>query len=65
MLYQKIVDLCSQCGISVSKLEKEANIGNGTIGRWRNSSPTIDSIKKVATYFGCTVDELISDVPQK
>lgn len=61
MIYSKIAALCKSEGISVAKLEKELDIGNGTIGRWGKSSPTVDKLKKVADFFGVTVDELISD----
>lgn len=65
MIYKNIANLCRQHGISVAKLEKELGIGNGTIGRWSKSSPTVDSIKKVADRFGVTVDALIAsnDLP--
>ncbi len=64
MIYTKIAQLCKQRGISISKLEKEVGIGNGTIGRWEKSSPTVESIKKVADYFGVSVDSLISAAPK-
>lgn len=60
MIYENVAQLCKRKGISIAKLEKELSIGNGTIGRWEKSSPTIDNLKKVADYFGVTVDELIA-----
>lgn len=65
MIYTKVAQLCKQRGISISKLEKEVGIGNGTIGRWEKSSPTVESIKKVADYFGVSVDSLISAIPNE
>lgn len=65
MIYTKVAQLCKQRGISISKLEKEVGIGNGTIGRWEKSSPTVESIKKVADYFGVSVDSLISATPNE
>lgn len=64
MIYTKVAQLCKQRGISIAKLEKEVGIGNGTIGRWEKSSPTVESIKKVADYFGVSVDSLISATPK-
>lgn len=64
MIYKNVSALCKKHGISISKLEKEVGIGNGTIGRWERSSPTVDNVKKVADFFDCTVDELLApDVP--
>ena len=64
MLYIKIARLCDQRNISICRLERECGISNGTIGKWRTSSPTADKLKKVADYLGCTVDELLApDTP--
>lgn len=60
MLYQNIVVLCKGKGISISKLEKETGLGNGTVGRWERSSPSVENVKKVADYFNVSVDYLIS-----
>ena len=60
MLYQNIVVLCKGKGISISKLEKETGLGNGTVGRWEKSSPSVENVKKVADYFEVSVDYLIS-----
>ncbi len=64
MIYRNIVALCKKNSISISRLEKEVNLGNGTIGRWRESSPNIESLKAVADYFGVSVDTLISGAPE-
>ena len=64
MIYKNILALCKRAGISVAKLERETGIGNGTIGRWEKSTPNVDNAKKVADYFGVTVDSLLtSDAP--
>lgn len=60
MLYQNIVVLCKGKGISIAKLEKETGLGNGTVGRWEKSSPSVENVKKVADYFEVSVDYLIS-----
>lgn len=65
MLLRNISKLCKTAGVSISSLEKACSLGNGTIGRWEKSSPTVDNLKKVADYFGVTVDSLISDAPKE
>lgn len=60
---QELVRLCRQRGISIAKLEREVGIGNGTIGKWGKSSPTVDSLKKVADHFGVSVDALLTGTP--
>ena len=53
--------LCLEKGISISALENEVGIGHGLIGKWDEVRPRVDSLKKVADYFGCTVDELLRE----
>ena len=60
MIYKNIVKLCKDRGISIAKLERETGLGNGTIGRWEKSSPNVDNAKKVADFFGVTVDSLMA-----
>ena len=60
MIYKNIVALCLSKNINIAKLEKEIGLGNGTIGRWKTVSPTVENIQKVANYFGVTVDSLIT-----
>lgn len=63
MIYKRIVALCKKNGISISGLEKTAKLGNGTIGKWRVSSPSVGNLKAVADYFGVSIDSLIFDAP--
>jgi len=60
MIVKNISALCKGRGISISKLEKEVGLGNGTIGRWEKVSPSVENIKKVADYFGTTIDRLLA-----
>lgn len=59
MVYENILKQCKEQGISIMQLEKECEIGNGTIGGWRNGNPRLDTLKKVADRFHVTVDELM------
>lgn len=59
MLYEKIEKLCKEKSISIARLEREAGLGNGVVGRWRTSSPTVDNLKAVAKVLETTVDELL------
>lgn len=56
MLYEKIQEICNSKGITVSGLEKDLGFSNSLIRKWKNSSPSIENLKKVADYFGVTVD---------
>ena len=61
MLLQNILQLCKVRKTSIARLEKEIGLGNGTISRWGTSSPTVENVRKVAEFFGVTVDQLIND----
>lgn len=61
MILGNILRLCKERGISVARLERELGFGNATIRGWRSSSPNVDNLKKVADFFGVTVDSLISN----
>ena len=64
MIFDKISILCKKRGISISKLEKECGLGNGTIRGWNTSSPSIDNLKKVANFFDVTTDYFLEDTTQ-
>ena len=61
MLYANIEAKCKEKGITISALEKAAELGNATIKGWAKSSPKVDNLKKVADYFDCTVDDLLKE----
>ena len=60
-MYNKIRILCEKKGVSITRVEKETGLSNGAIGKWKDSTPTVEKLKKVADYFGVTVDELITE----
>lgn len=60
-MVEKIRSLCKESGDTLASLERALGFGNGTIARWGERTPSVDKVKAVADYFGCTVDELISD----
>ena len=56
MILKKIESLCSKNNISITALEKKLGFGNGTIRSWGQCSPTVDKLKKVADYFGVSIE---------
>ena len=47
-------------GHTVMSLERAANISNGVIGKWKTSSPNIETLLKVADVLECKVDDLVT-----
>lgn len=61
MIFNNIKKLCKEKNISIARLEAETGIGNGTIGRWQKSSPRIDTLKKIADYFGVSIEYFLEE----
>ena len=59
--YDKIREKADEKKIAIIELERRANLGIGSIGKWNAVSPTARSVKAVADVLECTVDELIGD----
>lgn len=58
-LVDRIRTLANQRDMSLPNLESELGLGNGTISRWKNSSPNTDKLSKVADFFDVSVDYLL------
>lgn len=63
MIYKNVKRLCEENGTNIFNLEKACGLANGTIGKWehRVSTPRVDTLKKIADYFGVSVDDLLAD----
>ena len=59
-MIQRIQIKLKEKGLSISKLEKECNLGNGTIKRWETNKPSIDKVEKVANFLGISIEWLIT-----
>ena len=60
-IYDKIKKICKEKGLSVTYVEKKAELGNGLISKWNDSVPSVANLKKVASILEVIVDELIGD----
>lgn len=61
-LYDRVKELASEQGRSISAVEKEACVANGTIAGWKNGKPYADTLKKVCDVLGYNMDQLINEV---
>lgn len=64
-LIENIIALCKKKGITLSALERNVGFSNYTIAKWKNCSPRVENLKKVADYFGVSVDALLTDQVNK
>lgn len=58
-VYGNVCKAAAAKGVSLAKIERDIDLGNGTIGKWKTMSPKLETVLKVADYFGVTIDELI------
>ncbi len=61
MIFERVEALCKEKGISIARLEKECHIGNATIKGWEKSSPRVDTLNKVAQYFGVPIEYFLDE----
>ena len=59
-LYERITMLMKKEKLSHAALEEKLGFSNGSISKWKKSSPTPERLKKVADYFGVSVDYLMN-----
>ena len=67
-LYERIIELCKERGITGSRVCLELGLSKSTLsdiksGRKKSMHP--DTIQKFATYFGVTVDYLLGNETEK
>lgn len=57
---ENIRKLCDERGTTIAQMERELGIGNGVIGKWKNSrrSPEYDTLLKIAEYLDVSLDQL-------
>lgn len=57
-IYERVVKLCDEKGISQRELQRQLNIAIGTITKWKTATPKPETLQKVADYFNVTTDYL-------
>lgn len=62
-MYEKFQMLLDKTNKTAYQVAKETGVSTATLSNWKNGNyiPKTDKLKKIADYFGITVDELISE----
>ncbi len=65
-MYSKFVQLCENRNVSPYQVAKDTGISNSILIRWKNgvNSPRDSTLRKLADYFGVTVDYLKGTAPE-
>ena len=58
-IIDKIQELCEETDITILRLEKDLCFSKSIVYTWKNSSPSIDKICKIADYFNVSVDYIL------
>lgn len=56
---ERIRSLAREKNLSLTELEQVAGISNGTIGKWKESSPKIDTLLKICLVLECEIDQIV------
>lgn len=64
MFYDKYAEICKKRGISMSAAATEAGLSKSLVTKWKTNNvevPSPDVLKKLSTYFGIPVSELLGE----
>lgn len=60
VFYPRYIELLKSKNISHYRLYKDIGLNNSSITKWKNGSkPKLESLTKIADYFGTTIDYLV------
>lgn len=59
-LLDRVKLLCKEKNISQGRMEKEIGISNGASSKWKSSSPSMEILQKLSSYFNVSVDYLMN-----
>ncbi|MCR5810006.1 MAG: helix-turn-helix domain-containing protein [Lachnospiraceae bacterium] len=58
-MVERIRDLASQKSTNIKNIEISVGLGNGTIRRWDEVSPSVEKLLKVADFLNVSMDYLV------
>jgi len=63
VFYDNFMQLCQSKGVTPTKVARDIGILQSTVSMWKKqgTTPRYDTLKKLAKYFGVSVNDLLSD----
>ncbi len=58
-VFSRLDFIIKERGLTLSRVEKECGLGNGTIKRWESQSPRLDKLVSVARFLNISLDFLV------
>lgn len=66
MFWDNYLQLCIQKDMTPTAVGVELGFSRATVSNWKNGGmPREMALRKLSSYFGVTVDDLLADTPQK
>lgn len=61
LIYERVVEYCKKNGLTIYKFETMCNLGNGTVGRWKDGSsyPSLQTLNKIVEATGIPIEHWI------
>lgn len=65
-MYEKYVELREERGVTDYRVASDTGITKSTFSDWKNgrSEPKIDKMKKLASYFGVSIEYFLEDAAE-
>lgn len=61
MIFEYLSEYCDKKKITITELERRANLGRGSIPKWKINEPSLTSLKKVSIATGISVNTLVKE----
>ena len=61
MIFDNVAAIAKEKGLAITALEEKADLGRGTNGKWRESNPNIDNLRKVAKALDIPIEKLLEE----
>ena len=58
-IYDIVKQLADEKNMSIAEVERTAGIANGTIGKWKNGKPKLESVVKVAKALDTEISVIV------
>lgn len=60
-IYEKIKEIAKEKKITIDAIEKEANLGRGSLSKWNTVSPSVSNLMKVANILNVRIGDLVEE----
>ncbi|MDR1630188.1 MAG: helix-turn-helix domain-containing protein [Oscillospiraceae bacterium] len=59
-IYERIKEICDEQNITISYLESQIGISNGSVSKWKSQTPKADNLYSVSKYLNRTIEYFLT-----